>query len=232
MSELDINFDEEIELIRNELINNDDFYKETKDHFEAVKNSRTSGTLSFVHLQTANLVSLKSNKLNLIKELINIKKTKADLQMKNDSNDDTGDSGMYKNIALQMFDSIISNRKDVSFNSLLINAKNNTSKIQVTKKHETDVDALLDQRLANEQEKEEEQTPFAEPEKEEAKTFFVTDSSGTLYCVDENYNIIEDAEIPDWDVIFKGHGEHLKAENQDGESIEIIEFSDDDNEEE
>ena len=86
MSEKEItineNFKEDLELIDKTIDEVEALYEETKSHFESVKDSRARGSLPFIHLQTANLISLKNSKLSLVKERVNIKKLKAELELK------------------------------------------------------------------------------------------------------------------------------------------------------
>jgi hypothetical protein len=75
-------YKEELELLDQALAEIEDLYEETKSHFDVVKNSRTKGSLSFVHLQTGNLISLKGSKFQILKEKVSIKKSIADFTMK------------------------------------------------------------------------------------------------------------------------------------------------------
>jgi len=61
------NYDEDIEAINKELKDLDELYKESKTELDRVRASRSRGSLSFTHMQTANLISIKSQKLSLLK---------------------------------------------------------------------------------------------------------------------------------------------------------------------
>lgn len=84
-----INFDiyqefmkDHIKRLDDEIEENDKFFKELKEHFDKVKNSYASGSLNFISKQTPALVSLKSNKAQLLKDLTNIHKIIIDSTLK------------------------------------------------------------------------------------------------------------------------------------------------------
>lgn len=68
-------FEEELENLNylyEELCDLDD---ETYEHFQAIKNSGAPKALSFIHLQTSNMISLKTSKINIIRDRTSIKKS-------------------------------------------------------------------------------------------------------------------------------------------------------------
>lgn len=71
-------FDNELRLIDDSISDIELLYAETKEHYDRVKNSQSRGSLNFVERQTSNLVSLKTAKVTMIKERINIKKLQID----------------------------------------------------------------------------------------------------------------------------------------------------------
>ena len=75
-------FDIELDLLKEALAENKALYTELKDHFDRIKNSRSGNTLRFISDQSANLSNLKKNKLDIIKEMTNIKKIIVDLEYK------------------------------------------------------------------------------------------------------------------------------------------------------
>lgn len=83
-------FEEELNLLHEHTLEADQLYKETYEHFTAIKESNSRNTLSFIKDQTENLISLKHMKLQSIKERINIKKTMFDLDLKQNKNTDVG----------------------------------------------------------------------------------------------------------------------------------------------
>ena len=68
------NYDEDVEAINQELKDLDNLYNTSKAELDRIRTSRARGSLSFIHMQTANLISMKSQKLSLIKARQAIKK--------------------------------------------------------------------------------------------------------------------------------------------------------------
>jgi len=99
-------FKENKQAIEQAIIELDEFYKETKEHFDIIKNSRSTGSLSFVHLQTSNLISLKNAKFSLLKEQINIKKIESELLLKQDRgiNEDTAEGNIINSIMKKLME--------------------------------------------------------------------------------------------------------------------------------
>jgi len=75
-------FDDEMEMINKEIDELDSLYSELKGHFDAIKGSQARGSLSFVKDQTSNLISLKTAKLNYIKQKADMKKNITDFAFK------------------------------------------------------------------------------------------------------------------------------------------------------
>jgi hypothetical protein len=100
-------YNEELELLDKALAEIEELYDETKEHFDVVKNSRSKGSLSFVHLQTSNLISLKGSKFQIIKEKLAVKKNMADLTMKQRAAEDAGDKD--KELVRQIMGALINN---------------------------------------------------------------------------------------------------------------------------
>lgn len=80
-------YDKEKQLLEESLKEIEELYNETKNHSDIIKQSRVKGSLTFLEKQTANLVSLKAAKLQIIKELINIKKLSSDYDLKTKTDD-------------------------------------------------------------------------------------------------------------------------------------------------
>lgn len=223
---VEINLEEERKMLLNEIERIDSLYDETKNHFDQVKVSRQGNTLSFIHLQTGNLVNLKNSKLNLINALINLEKTKADIKLKelnlNKNNDESNSD--YNNIANELFKVIMENKKDVTFKS--------TNMISKNLDDEETIDNKLEERLKEEVINNEETINQKQKKLENINEInYVCDEDGQVYIIDNEDNILEDGIIPDdIQVKFKGKGNSLKAfltsESLDiyDEEIEIISF--------
>jgi len=87
LSEMEYYFEKEEKALDETINEINDLYDEVKDHYNLVKNASKSanggrGVLSFLEKQTANLVTLKNSKVNLIQSKINLKKISAELAMK------------------------------------------------------------------------------------------------------------------------------------------------------
>jgi hypothetical protein len=110
-------YKEELDLLNQTLQEIEDLYEETKTHFDVVKNSRTKGSLSFVHLQTGNLISLKGSKFQILKEMVSIKKSIADFSIKQKAADDktNGDSKLIRDIMDALNNRDIHELKGVQF---------------------------------------------------------------------------------------------------------------------
>ena len=78
-------FAEEIEALNAEIDDINELYDTTREHLEAIKRNIHKGSLTFVQYQTANLVSMKTAKLNLLKEKIGIKKNIVDFRFKKEN---------------------------------------------------------------------------------------------------------------------------------------------------
>lgn len=145
------NFDSEYQLIDESIQQIDELYNETKAHFDAVRNSRSKGSLTFVQQQTGNLVALRTARVSMIKERINIKKIQADFHLKNQrlnpENDTNNDA-----LITQMAEYLIKN--DASVNQIedyvmgdfeskvtIENSNNNPNKMDES------VDDIIEKRL-------------------------------------------------------------------------------------
>jgi len=73
------NFQEELDKLDEVYDEINALYDETYEHFSEIKGSMTRGSLAFVHLQTSNLISLKTAKLSVLKDRVTIKKSMYDI---------------------------------------------------------------------------------------------------------------------------------------------------------
>jgi len=130
-------YDNELALLNQTLKEIEDLYDETKEHFDAVRNSRTKGSLSFVHLQTANLVSLKNAKFQILKERISVRKNIADLSIKQKAGE--GAEGKDKALVMQLLGAIMKN-------DTLSDVKNTVFEDE---DEDEDIDTKLDRKLTD-----------------------------------------------------------------------------------
>jgi hypothetical protein len=214
-------FSDEIELIKKELEEADNLYVELKEHFDQVKQSRSPGALNFISKQTTNIISAKSNKISLLKDLVSTKKIIIDSAVKTKSDDSNanGDNAILAEL----------------HKMLLNNSKETYIEKEVPKEVHDDsyYDDLLEKRLHEIEEKKEE---VVEEKEETTKNDtgnienytnnykYVVDEEKNIYAVDKNYNIIDDAPIPDFIITYDENEEtgELRAFNQYGEELEVI----------
>jgi len=79
---LDSDYSDEMNSIDSVISDLDTLYTESKDTLDQIKKARARGSLTFITNQTANLISLKTAKLQAIKEKVNIKNTKFNQEFK------------------------------------------------------------------------------------------------------------------------------------------------------
>jgi hypothetical protein len=217
----DINLDisGELSLLHEALKENEDLYDEVKTHYDKVKQGG-SGTLQFVEKQTANLISLKSNKISIIQQMVNVKKVDAETKLKiaNANKGEEGTDKLVGQMADAMYDLILSKKKDKSFEDIIGTQKKLDQ--EVPKEDEPDVDALLEARLSELEPKVE------EPKVEEVvpSHTFVVDMDKNIYCVDSDFNFIEDVEIPELNITIEEIDGEYVAVDEDGNKYDVVEF--------
>lgn len=114
LSEVELRFNDELDLLKQALNEADELYDEIKLHYDAIKNSTGRGTLSFVQNQTSSLVSLKTMKLQIIKEQIGIKKNIMDIEIKKKNSE--GEEGADNKVVAMVLQEL--NKKDSTDNKL------------------------------------------------------------------------------------------------------------------
>ena len=72
----DSNFDEEINILKSEMSELDQLYKDSEQLLKNVQNSRSRGSLAFSHLQTGNLIAIKNAKISAVKGIMTLKEKK------------------------------------------------------------------------------------------------------------------------------------------------------------
>lgn len=213
-------FSEEIELIKKEMAEADSLYGELKDHFDDVKKSKTPGALNFISKQTTNLISAKSNKISLLKDLVSTKKIIIDSAIKTQSE---GGDNKDNEMLSKLHRMLLENKKEDYIENLM------TPNEPV---YDDDYyDNLLESKIAeldeetNEDDNDTKETPKTTGNIENLK--YVVDEEKNIYAVDENYNIIDDAPIPNYIIEYRedDNGE-LRAYNQYEEELEVISIED------
>ena len=101
-------FAEEITLLYNLLKETNKFSKELEEQYRYISNSRTKGTVGKYTIDLANTInSVNSNKIQIIREINNVKKTIQDLKLKSDKNKDEKGNNSDAFFANQYFKNLI-----------------------------------------------------------------------------------------------------------------------------
>jgi hypothetical protein len=202
-----------MKILSEELEELKELYKELKEHYDDVKRSRSPGVLEFISNQTKNLITLKTTIISLIKESANIKKIAKDIELKSNISAGGKDSAVLASLIKEL---ITPSSQIAKFME-----DRESSKIDYDKNK--DMDSLLDKQLENTNDQ------YEEPEiihMDESKCKIVFDEDKTQYLVDNEYNIIEDVEVPEVSVRFKRSkktGERY-AKDKKGNKYEIVDF--------
>jgi len=220
---LDQLFTEEMELLDKEMEDLDGLYKDTRVHYDRLLASKSMSTLQFVQQQASNIISMKSNKMSLIKEKASLKRNLAELAIKefntNFKASGGGEGQDTQAILAGIYSMILNEKKD----DLIAKTQED---VRGTAMNETmDYDSIMEERLKD---IEKEENPEVEEDnkdevKESTEHRYVVDMDKNIYCVDENYDLIEDAPIPNFVIEFVEVDGVIKAFNQFEEELEIIE---------
>jgi len=219
-----IDIDTELNLLQEALKETDELYDEVKTHYDVVKKSASKGTLMFIQSQTSNLISLKSNKVSIIQQTINAKKTKAELELKSRKGDEEDSDVRFKHLAHELYDVIRQNRNDED----VMNKINGRTELPEEAEEEIDYDELIDSRI-NELEVTEEKSDTETAENDISDTLKIVYEFGSkeLFYMDSDDTIHEDVEIPEdkqfKKFIYEG-SDVIGAELEDGEIVEVVYF--------
>jgi len=130
-------FDKEMDMIDAEIEELDSLFTELKTHFDGIKNSQARGSLSFIKDQTSNLISIKSAKLNYIKQRADMKKNLTDFAFKDKTISSKESTDGIDNISAEIVKKIANEIKYVPVQ--------NTKTIDTDE--ENNIDKLLDEEL-------------------------------------------------------------------------------------
>jgi len=212
---LNINdLDKEYKLMESELAEIDKLFDEAKTRLDNSSSMTTRSNPVFIVQQTGNLISLKEKKLNIIKEMSSIKRTKMDMLVKefniNNKEDSTNDAN--NELLEQMFTKLMNmDRKE-----LVDNTKIEREVIVDNSPTEDEMDKIIEERLSSKQEQEEEYEEFVPSNKNDNNYRVVVDKESNLYVVDEDYNLIEKHNLNLDDIVIDEF-----TQNEDGEDIAI-----------
>jgi hypothetical protein len=171
----------------------DELYDSAKERLDNSTKYATRSSPVFISNQTSNLISIREKKLNIIKELSNIKKSKMDIEMKvfntNNKIDDNDTSTSEEVLALyKLLHS--TDRKE-----LIKQAEESSNKIGDVNTNEVidDIDDISFDELVKERLEENKEEIIKEHIKIDLPKGYsiVCTSNSELYIVDNDYNIIE-----------------------------------------
>lgn len=200
-------FKEELDAIEEAIKEMDDLYLETKTHFDSVKNSGHQRSLSFIHLQTSNLISLKNSKLSMLKEKAALKKAGIELELKTKTPESEGNSEAIK----ELYKMIINSQEIKTSNEYSSNEEEDG---------DDDIEDILASRVSDIRNKKD------GVKKEKYKICVqVKDKRWKFVAVNESGEIVKDAVLPNK----KDHKLRLKtvdgkkiAVNQDDKIFDIV----------
>ena len=227
ISQIQSYYDDNLKAIDEEIELTEEFYTELKTQFDRIMHSTSSGALTFISKQTPNLITLRKNKIDLLKEKNAVLKNIIDstVRLSVEEEDSSKDNAILK----ELHKMLLSNSPETY----------RTEDVEELDEEEAneDMDALLENRFneiqKNKKEKETKKSAKEMKSKKSRMNYkIVLDIEGNMYAVDDDYNIIEDdedIEYPDWEVtIEEDEDGTITATNQYNEEIEIIEFDDED----
>ena len=236
LSDIDALYQEDIDLLNNEMAAMQELYDEMKVHYDNVKNKTKtqagSGAYNFLLQQSETLVKLKEVKMKMAKERVNTKKIMMDTKLSIIRNrKEVGNEEYTLEIAKQMYDMVMKGKVDME------ELKNPTNFMDHVS-NEEEADRALARKLGLEVD---EDTDF-EAELEAMETIseevieeplipegikFICNMQGDVIAVDEDYNELLDVEIPEEykKIVFSlNDDDEYIALNLNGDEVEIAEF--------
>lgn len=231
-------FADDIAQIDKDIAEMEQFYIDTKSHYDGIKNAQFKGSLQFIEKQTANLISIKNATIGMRKEKINIKKIIRDYQFKEKqlSQKSVGEEGGLNAITMELFNMIQ--------NSNTIKPYDVSAPSERQKYTEEDILAMeeeLDELLSDDDEEYIEQVIQGEEKlaedaglivDDEDNSRITSDSEITLTVVDyitkkfyevtEDYELIGEVDIDDEVTELIEDGEEYIAMTRNGMSYEVV----------
>ena len=212
--------DIEYNMLLEELKDLEDIYTSSNNVLKNFTKMQTRSSPTFIANQTANLISIKEKKLNVIKELTNIKKSKMDIEAKmftaNNKLEDQN-TGISKDI-LDLYRLL--NKADKSV--LIEDSINNEEEQQMTN---TEIDNILNSRLSEGKVEQQKETKKKQVLPEDYSIVCTKDKQ--LFIIDSDYNIIDDCEF-DTSVIniirFDTVEDEEFAYDEDNNRYEVVEI--------
>lgn len=167
MSDKKLNFDleDELNLLYAELEENDELYNQIKSHYDRLMKTTNPGILRSVVDQTANILRIRSDRLGIIKELINAKKVSAEMDLKEMSiGGNENDDSKMSQLAQELYSIMQSKPKEGAISNLLKSANptdEEEKNIEVQTKENNDLDARM-KKIKEKKDKEKKEKEFKE----------------------------------------------------------------------
>lgn len=222
---IDIDLQKELELLETELEENQKLFDQVKDHYDQMLKARGQTTLKFITDQTSNIMNIRNNRITIIKEMINVKKITADMQVREITinKDIEGEEGASKQIAREVYALMKSDNREGSISNIL----NNKEVLEEQSNPEMSDEDMLEKRMQEINNKK--QDKIKKEQKETPQYIIATDLNKNLYGINlEGTEIIEDVPLPD-DYIITFETDELTGEmtayNQYGDELPIIEVA-------
>lgn len=224
MSKFNLNLNRELELLEEELIENENIYNQIKKHFDSTMKNQYSQS-KFVAEQTTNLMNIRNSRLNIIKEMIGVKKSQVDIQIKDytATKAEQGENGSNQALAKEIYNLLKNDTREGSIEKILETANNIET---VNNDNNTmDDDALLEERIKKIREKKEKENQEA---KKEIPHIFACDNNKNIYALSlDGSTILDGIELPKMDIEFETDpisGEITARDTISGEEVVLIEI--------
>lgn len=225
---VELDLEKELELLERELEENEKIFNQVKDHYDRVLNSRSQGSLKFISDQTSNVLNIRNNRITIIKEMVNIKKLKADTELKEmNINKDMGDNeNNVIEMAKQIYELMKTDKREGAISNLLNENNDLNNKTNEIDKEKNKNEEMLKNRMIEINKKKAEE----KRQKEINQNGYVLacDLNGNVYAINaEGTKILEDITVPNFEITYtidELTGLTI-ATNQFGEEILIIEIA-------
>lgn len=210
--------DFEYKMLMDELESLDSLYTEAKSRLDAVSKIPSRANPVFMASQTANLISIKEKRLNIIKELTNIKKAKMEMETKMftaNNKLDEQNSGVSKDI-LDLYNLINGKNTDINIEE----------DVEINQPTDEEIDKIFEERLNEDNINKKNETKNKQTLPSEYS--IVCTKNKELYIIDSDYNIIDDLDF-DTSVIkiveftINNDNEEI-AVDEDGNVYEVVEI--------
>ena len=229
-----LDLEKELELLNQELKENEKIYEQVKSHYDSLMNIKNPNMLKVVVDQTSNVLKVRSDRLSIIKEMINAKKVGAEMALKEKAaNKDENDSNEnIKKMAKEVYNLMKNDNKEGAINNILNKNKEDVKDEEAVEKAkivQQSNDDALDDRMREIQAKKEKERK--EQEFSERGFIYVCDKDKNIYAINQDGELLlDEIDIPDFQIEF--FDDELtgmtRARNQYGDIIEIVEFEEDD----